>query len=35
MKILNFGSINKDYVYSVNEFVSPEKQLKQMTLRSF
>ena len=35
MKILNFGSINKDYVYSVNEFVSPGETIKTNDFKEF
>ena len=35
MKILNFGSINKDYVYSVNEFVSPGETIKTYEFKEF
>lgn len=35
MKILNFGSINKDYVYSVNEFVNPGETIKTNDFKEF
>ena len=35
MKILNFGSINKDYVYSVNEFVNPGETIQTSNLKTF
>ena len=35
MKILNFGSINKDYVYSVNEFVNPGETIKTNGFKEF
>ena len=35
MKILNFGSINKDYVYSVNKFVDPGETIKTNDFKEF
>ena len=35
MKILNFGSINKDYVYSVNELVGPGETIKTNNFKEF
>ena len=30
MKVLNFGSINKDFIYSVNDFVNPGETISSI-----